>query len=90
MNYPRNTNVKMKIHKVGAALATAGVLMAASFGSHAASMTFTLATSGTRAMRSVAMQESSRQWSLVLNFKAGYSGSLFAQGTELGRLVVGI
>ena len=38
---------KIKIHKMGAALATAGVLMAASFGSQAASMTFTLATSGT-------------------------------------------
>ena len=36
---------KMKIHKLGMALATAGVLAAASIGVHAANQTFTLATS---------------------------------------------
>ena len=76
---------KIKIHKMGAALATAGVLMAASFGSQAASMTFTLATSGTETdMRSVAMREVfAPMVSDFADFKAGYSGSLFAQGTEL-------
>jgi tripartite ATP-independent transporter DctP family solute receptor len=63
--------------------------MAASFGSQAAnnvpSMTFTLATSGTETdMRSVAMREVfAPMVANFANFKAGYSGSLFAQGTEL-------
>src|SRR6056300_1225407 len=90
-NYPRRIQMlrKMKIHKVGAALATAGVLMAASFGSHAAnnvpSMTFTLATSGTETdMRSVAMREVfAPMVADFANFKAGYNGTMFAQGTEL-------
>ena len=80
---------KMKIHKVGAALATAGVLMAASFGAQAAnnvpSMTFTLAASASETdMRSVAIREVfAPMVASFANFKAGYNSSLFAQGTEL-------
>jgi len=73
---------KMKIHKLGMALATAGVLAAASVGVRAANQTFTLATSASETdMRSVAMREVfAPMVSGFAGFKAGYSGSLFAQG----------
>ena len=45
---------KIKIHKLGAALATAGILATISVGTHAADQTFTLATSASETdMRSV-------------------------------------
>ena len=76
---------KMKIHKLGVALATAGVLTVGSIGASAASQTFSLATSASETdMRSVAMREVfAPMVSGFADFKAGYSGSLFAQGTEL-------
>ena len=49
---------KMKIHKLGVALVTAGVLTVGSIGASAASQTFSLATSASETdMRSVAMRE---------------------------------
>lgn len=76
---------KMKIHKLGVALVTAGVLTVGSIGASAASQTFSLATSASETdMRSVAMREVfAPMVSGFADFKAGYSGSLFAQGTEL-------
>lgn len=74
---------------MGAALATAGVLMASSFSAQAAnnapSMTFTLAASASETdMRSVAIREVfAPMVANFANFKAGYNSSLFAQGTEL-------
>lgn len=66
-------------------LVAAGMLVTSTMPSFAADMTFTLATSGTETdMRSVAMAEVFAP--MVADFaeyKPGYNGSLFAQGTEL-------
>lgn len=66
-------------------LVAAGMLVTSTMPSLAADMTFTLATSGTETdMRSVAMAEVFAP--MVADFaeyKPGYNGSLFAQGTEL-------
>ena len=66
-------------------LVAAGMLATSSLPSVAADMTFTLATSGTETdMRSVAMAEVfSPMVAGFAEYKPGYNGSLFAQGTEL-------
>ena len=66
-------------------LVAAGMLATSSLPSVAADMTFTLATSGTETdMRSVAMAEVfAPMVAGFAEYKPGYNGSLFAQGTEL-------
>lgn len=66
-------------------LVAAGMLATSSLPSFAADMTFTLATSGTETdMRSVAMAEVfAPMVAGFAEYKPGYNGSLFAQGTEL-------
>ena len=68
-----------------AALLAVGMVGGASVPSNAANITFTLATSGTETdMRSVAMAEVfAPMVSDFADYKVGYNGSLFAQGTEL-------
>ena len=67
------------------ALVAVGMLGGVSTASHAADVTFTMATSASETdMRSVAMREVfAPMVGGFANFKAGYNGSLFAQGTEL-------
>ena len=66
-------------------LVAAGMLATSSLPTFAADMTFTLATSGTETdMRSVAMAEVfAPMVAGFAEYKPGYNGSLFAQGTEL-------
>ena len=81
---------KMMFNKINrrtamSALVAAGMFAAGAAPAAAADMEFTLATSGTETdMRSVAMAEVfAPMVAGFADFKAGYSGSMFAQGTEL-------
>jgi len=76
---------KIKRRTAMAAMVAAGLLGGIATSSHAADMTFTMATSASETdMRSVAIREVfAPMVAGFADYKAGYNGSLFAQGTEL-------
>ena len=77
--------IKIKRRTAMAAMVAFSLIGGVSANSHAADLTFTMATSASETdMRSVAMREVfAPMVAGFAGYKAGYNGSLFAQGTEL-------